>query len=154
MGVLVVPLRAIAVLQGLTLGILFWETCEHRVLRNQLQIALRELEAIREEEIQTIRAGAPSSEPPSGNQAADLGDKPKGSFWYLDWRAEGVVTSTFILFISLISVLAALLLVGKLWIWVNSRKEESQVPDSPIAKHQLAQRQLAELRLRQHGIGR
>ena len=154
MGILVAPLRAIAVLQGITLGILLWETCEHRVLRNQLQTALRELEAIREEEIQLIRSGAPISDPPPGDKAADLVEKPKGSIWYFGWGSESEVTSSFWLLIPLVSVLVFLLLAGKLWIWVNGQREESRVTDSPVAKQQLAKRQLAELRLRQHGIGR
>ena len=130
------------------------------VLRNQLHIyiyiyiAFRELEAIREEEIQLLRAGSHSSEPPSGNKTADPVVKPKESGWFFGVGADSAVTSFFWSFFPLILVLALLLVAGKLWIGVSSQREESRVPDSPIAKRQLAQQQLARLRLRQHGIGR
>lgn len=153
MGLPPVSLRAILLLQGLTIGLLAWESVENHLLKEQLRLAVRELGAIREDEIQLARVGSPGAEPPSGGTVGVPPSFPEVGHQHLGWFNIGTTAGLVRSFAILLVFLVGLLLAGKLWLSAGSSVVEPVTPSSPEGKQQLARRQLAELRLRQHGFG-
>eukprot|EP00438_Fugacium_kawagutii_P031463 Skav222632 [mRNA] locus=scaffold10:185934:186437:+ [translate_table: standard] len=56
-------------------------------------------------------------------------------------------------FLGLCTLLVSLVGIGLVWIWAKRAAEPILDPLSPTSQKQVAQRQLAELRLRRHGFG-
>lgn len=112
MGFLFTPVRALLVIQGLTVGFLAWSSVEQHLLRVELQLALRELEAIRVEDSQLTRAGAPEPGPPSGGKADSPPIKPAVGHQYLGWSGCIGTLGLGWLFATLLAFLLLLLLVG------------------------------------------
>lgn len=136
------------------LGLLGWSIAEQRQLRNQVW----ELQATVEHHHSDLLPVSTSSDPPTpspvGNPSSlpefpedslrvPAGFKVGASGWLV---GVGISALGFLLL--------ALLLIG-VSIW-RARRFTGPIeePGTPDSKHQLAQRQLAELRLRRHGFGK
>ena len=151
MGFSLSPLRAIFVVQGLTLGFIAWSVLEQRELSAQLHVALREFESIREEEIQLTK-GNPYPNPGPGGNPIDPSNSPEIGQWSLGCWGQQYSTHLISIVVLLLTLLG-LFVCGCLWQRAPVQLEEPRTPISPSAKQQLAQRQLAEVRLRRHGFG-
>ena len=151
MGIQSFPFGAIVLLQSFTLGILSWTVIEQRQLRRQLQITLEELGAIRDEEIQLARELPCDPNPSPGNGPTEPSKTPDGGQWNLEVALRGLLLQLGLVILVPVSLLA---LVG-LWCFLRkwNAASEPQLPSTPAARQQLAQRQLAEVRLRRHGFG-
>ncbi|OLQ10494.1 hypothetical protein AK812_SmicGene5815 [Symbiodinium microadriaticum] len=142
MGIQSFPFGAIVLLQSFTLGILSWTVIEQRQLRRQLQITLEELGAIRDEEIQLARELPCDPNPSPGNGPTEPSKTPDGGQWNLEVALRGLLLQLGLVILVPVSLLA---LVG-LWCFLRkwNAASEPQLPSTPAARQQLAQRQLAE----------
>ena len=136
-----------------TLGLVGWEFQQQFLLRQQVQ-ELRTLVAWSGSEVSKTSSGGGHPGPYPGGGAQFLPKTPEARAETLGGLNAASSSGLVTLSIGLIFCLVGLLLVGHWCYRRGGGAVDLARPSSPINKRDLAQRQLAEIRLRRHGFGK
>ena len=147
-------IRLVLALQASCVGLLAGQQHNQLVLQRELVGLRAEIRFLQETEIGA--GGGGGDQDPSPVESGSPADRPDHSQVRQQalgggWRSSA--DTCFVgLSIALFGVLVILIVLGHLYSQCIASRVDRSVLSSPSSKQQLAQRQLAELRLRRHGF--